>query len=96
VNFLGLLLVLTIGVTAQKPYKCTVPGCGKTFADRTNIKRHLVTHQMNPGAAKDIIRMDGSYQIGQVQPAQLVVPPPAQQQPQSAPASQAQVPTLPQ
>ncbi|KAH7907945.1 hypothetical protein BJ138DRAFT_1069585 [Hygrophoropsis aurantiaca] len=34
--------------TGSKPYKCSVPSCGKTFAVRSNAKRHLRTHGINP------------------------------------------------
>ena len=30
--------------TGEKPYKCSVAGCGKYFADRTNVKRHEMIH----------------------------------------------------
>ncbi|KAH7923453.1 hypothetical protein BV22DRAFT_582517 [Leucogyrophana mollusca] len=34
--------------TGSKPYKCSVPGCTKAFAVRSNAKRHLRTHGINP------------------------------------------------
>ncbi|KZT32607.1 hypothetical protein SISSUDRAFT_961734, partial [Sistotremastrum suecicum HHB10207 ss-3] len=30
--------------TGMRPFKCPVPTCGKTFAVRSNAKRHLRTH----------------------------------------------------
>jgi hypothetical protein len=30
--------------TGEKPFRCVHPGCEKTFADRTNVRRHLLTH----------------------------------------------------
>ncbi|KAG0706956.1 hypothetical protein DFH29DRAFT_1018529 [Suillus ampliporus] len=34
--------------SGAKPYKCPVPSCDKHFAVRSNAKRHLKTHGINP------------------------------------------------
>ncbi|KZT23638.1 hypothetical protein NEOLEDRAFT_524175 [Neolentinus lepideus HHB14362 ss-1] len=34
--------------SGEKPYKCTVPNCNKSFAVRSNAKRHLRTHGIIP------------------------------------------------
>ncbi|KAH7927964.1 hypothetical protein BV22DRAFT_1005884 [Leucogyrophana mollusca] len=31
-----------------KPFKCSVPTCSKTFTVRSNARRHLQTHGINP------------------------------------------------
>ncbi|KAF8840560.1 hypothetical protein BDN67DRAFT_903328 [Paxillus ammoniavirescens] len=36
--------------SGAKPYKCTVPGCDKHFAVRSNARRHLRTHGINPSS----------------------------------------------
>ncbi|KAG6377327.1 hypothetical protein JVT61DRAFT_15117 [Boletus reticuloceps] len=33
-----------------KPYKCIVPNCDRSFAVRSNAKRHLRTHGINPSS----------------------------------------------
>ncbi|KAG1747368.1 hypothetical protein EDB19DRAFT_1631079 [Suillus lakei] len=34
--------------SGAKPYKCPVPSCDRHFAVRSNAKRHLKTHGINP------------------------------------------------
>ncbi|KAJ8596188.1 hypothetical protein M405DRAFT_726757 [Rhizopogon salebrosus TDB-379] len=34
--------------SGAKPFKCPVPSCDKRFAVRSNAKRHLKTHGINP------------------------------------------------
>ncbi|KAF8556838.1 hypothetical protein OG21DRAFT_1375926, partial [Imleria badia] len=36
--------------TGAKPYKCIVANCDKSFAVRSNAKRHLRTHGINPSS----------------------------------------------
>ncbi|KAF8137609.1 hypothetical protein EV363DRAFT_1157424 [Boletus edulis] len=36
--------------SGAKPYKCIVPNCDKSFAVRSNAKRHLRTHGINPSS----------------------------------------------
>ncbi|TFK72474.1 hypothetical protein BDN72DRAFT_733103, partial [Pluteus cervinus] len=36
-----------------KPYSCEFPGCSRTFAVRSNAKRHLRTHGVIPTPASD-------------------------------------------
>ncbi|KIJ09396.1 hypothetical protein PAXINDRAFT_172485, partial [Paxillus involutus ATCC 200175] len=36
--------------SGAKPYKCTVSGCDKRFAVRTNARRHLRTHGIDPSS----------------------------------------------
>ncbi|KIJ62169.1 hypothetical protein HYDPIDRAFT_72317, partial [Hydnomerulius pinastri MD-312] len=38
--------------SGAKPYKCSVPNCDKSFAVRSNAKRHLRTHGINPSACE--------------------------------------------
>ncbi|KAH7886996.1 hypothetical protein F5I97DRAFT_1788250, partial [Phlebopus sp. FC_14] len=34
--------------SGAKPFRCSVPNCDKSFAVRSNAKRHLRTHGINP------------------------------------------------
>ncbi|KAF9225728.1 hypothetical protein BS17DRAFT_729802 [Gyrodon lividus] len=34
--------------SGAKPYKCSVPNCDRSFAVRSNARRHLRTHGINP------------------------------------------------
>ncbi|KAF9238841.1 hypothetical protein BU15DRAFT_28813, partial [Melanogaster broomeanus] len=36
--------------SGAKPYQCTVTGCNKRFAVRSNARRHLRTHGINPSS----------------------------------------------
>ncbi|KZT01217.1 uncharacterized protein LAESUDRAFT_613544, partial [Laetiporus sulphureus 93-53] len=36
--------------SGAKPYKCPIPTCTKSFAVRSNAKRHLRTHGIFPSA----------------------------------------------
>jgi uncharacterized Zn-finger protein len=49
------LKIHTYSHTGEKPWKCQVPGCGKTFSVRSNMKRH------EKGCHADGVYQNGSF-----------------------------------
>ncbi|KAL4079495.1 hypothetical protein J3A83DRAFT_4043788, partial [Scleroderma citrinum] len=49
-----------------KPFKCTVLNCDKSFTVRSNAKRHLKTHGINPATCE--IPPTSTYNVGFEQP----------------------------
>ncbi|KAG9309951.1 hypothetical protein JVU11DRAFT_9983 [Chiua virens] len=52
--------------SGAKPYKCIVPNCEKSFAVRSNAKRHLRTHGINP-SSPDLLSIP-RYTVGFEEP----------------------------
>lgn len=38
--------------SGEKPFKCPVEGCGMSFAESSNLSKHVKTHQ-NGGVVRD-------------------------------------------
>ncbi|PPQ96128.1 hypothetical protein CVT26_004763 [Gymnopilus dilepis] len=50
----------------EKPYVCEFPGCNRTFGVRSNARRHLRTHGVNPPPVRSAV--DEPYVVGFSEP----------------------------